>query len=255
MAVPTVGTTKTSHRIAEDTETFSNHDQSHIVDTSTTLLVADVFTAGNESAQNDTDFTVTWDVPTANESFTRVNLPTRASKTASDPHIQTWALLNPTVKTANVNFNLSAGTYANCVVHITNYLGTDTSVLGDAISFVADDVNLTDSTTCDITSGGTTGNLLYAVAGYKGTDTDPIDLSAGWTSISTKYDDPGGESSDWATHLATKDAASAITFTGTGADPHENNMGVMFEIAPSSGLPSFHAARRGVGRGIGRGIG
>ena len=229
-AVPTVGTTKTAHRIAEDSETFSNFDQSHTIDSSTTLVVVNVWTAGDETGTDDSNFSVKWDPPVADQALTRINLPTRTSKTASDPHVQTWALLNPTVKTANMNFNLSAGTYANTVIHITNYIGTSVASLGAAVSFLDDTVNLSDSTTCVISSAGAAGNLLYAVAAWKGTDTDPLNLSSGWTSISTKYDDPGNETGDWATHLVTKNAASAITFTAAGVN--DTNMCILFEVAP-----------------------
>ena len=231
MAV-TVGTTKTAERVSESGVTITDENVAHTVDANTTLIVVDVIVQGNWGGANDGDFSVTWDQPTANESLTRVNLPTRVDKTGNDPHIQTWGALSPTAKSANIRLLLSDGTYNNVVCHVTNYLGTSVASLGAAIAFVDDDVNLSDSATCVIGSGGTVGNLLHAVGAWKGTDTDPINLSSGWSGISTKYDDPGGETGDWATHLANKAAASAITFTAAGAGSPENCMAVMLQIAP-----------------------
>jgi len=238
-----VGPTRTVERVADSTTSVSDEDVAHVVDANTTLLVVDVWTAGNET--EDANLSITWDQPGVDEALTRVHLPTRTSKTSGDPHVQTWAILNPTAKAADIQFLLSSGTMENVVIHATNYRGTSVASLGAAITFLDDDVNLVDTDTCDIASDGTAGSLLHAVCAFRGLDTDPLDFSAGWASLRYEYGTTG--SANWASHAVSKEGPSAVSWDAQGSDPDENNMGVMFEISPpaaAAGNPWNHYAQQ-----------
>ncbi len=229
-----VGPTKTTVRLSESGSSHTDTDEAHEMDAGTTLCVVDVITRGIDTDAEDAGFTVVWDTAGVNEALTRVFLDSRAGLDTNDPHFQTWAILNPTIKSALMEFKLSTGSYTNCVVHITNYIGTNTVSLGAALKFVADDFTRGgDSATCDIPIGKTTDKLLHAISAWKGTDTDPLDITTlGWGSIGTNY--LPNTTANFATHLAEKPGASAITFDAQGTDPDENNYGYIFEIASPS---------------------
>jgi len=239
-----VGPTKTSKRVASYDDTFDDRDVAHIVDVGTTLVVFNLICRGDETHQNHLDSTITWDSPGVNESLKRIHLPARVGKTNNDPYIQTWALLNPTAKSANMRMLMSVGDWnGNVVVHITNYIGTETSHLGGAIRFVGKAENLSDQTECHIGLRGSSENLLHAVAAYKGTDTAPLPITElSWATISTNYYETLA-TANWSSHLASSPGGTAITWSATGSDPDENNMGVMFEIMPPESNKVGHVVR------------
>ena len=206
---------------------WSSLDVNYITTASCELLIASMGVLANDEAIN----IPVWDVPTANESFTLIDQTTN-SGLAGDMTTYTWGLISPTVKTANVNFLPASGTINTSGTSIQCFKGVDTASVAAATTFIDECVNDVNSIDCVISSGGTSGNLLYAAVTFRGGDQDPITFN-GWTEIVTA----SGTSTNFALMTSgTKNAASALDWDSQTSDENAGHM-IDLVVAPSGGAP------------------
>jgi hypothetical protein len=147
---------------ATRTTTGTDASISHTVDSDTTLLVVSIFYEAAETVSG----TPQWSLG-GGENLTLVDATT-SSGNPNDMAMETWALVNPTAGAGTVSITVSSND--NSISTAVNYLGTATSSVAAAIAFLEEDVNDAITNTTVFASAGTSGNTLYAAAGFKGAD-------------------------------------------------------------------------------------
>lgn len=195
---------------------------SHTVDTNTTLLLVFI------GLQANIDILTT---PTFDGGDLTLIRESTNSGTSGNMHNYVYAMVNPTVKTADITMTTNTTSHTTLVA--INYIGTIVSSPGAAVLFLSEDVNDDPTTTSVIASGGTTGNALLFVGNFRGGDGDPSSNDATFTELA---DGATGThtSSDAAYYVADllDSAPSAITVTWAVED---ENAAQYFQIVAAAG--------------------
>lgn len=211
-----------SSRVRTNTGTDANIS-SHEVDANTTLLVVSTF---YEAAETVTQ-SVLWRAAGGDETLTLVDETTRSGQ-AADVCVSTFALVSPSIETANIRITHSEND--NSISVATNYIGTKTTSVADAIQLLTEDVNneAGETNTTVFGSAGTSGNALYTAASCKGGDADP---SSNANSFFEIYDAASGTgaTTDIAAYVTDLLNSAPSAFTGTWAVT-DSNAGHYLEI-------------------------
>jgi len=196
---------------------WSSIDVGFTVTSSCELLLASMNVGANDDPVN----VPVWDVETANESFTLIDQTTPLVEGGNHTHY-TWGLINPTDKAANVNFTPGTGTISWSTATIQCFKGVDNASVAAATNFIDECVgNDGLDSDCDISSGGTSGNLMYGSVGFRGSDQDPI-TATGWTEVIEVA--PSAGSAAPVVYTAWKASATALNWTGSQNDEFAGHM-------------------------------
>ena len=191
---------------------------SHTVPTGTTLLVVSTATRAPEVLSS-----ITWNT---SESLTEVR-STGAGGAGSDIEIATFAIVSPTVTTANVDVVWESSVNPDWVV-ISNWTGTVITSVAAAMIFISEDDNVDPTNTTVLTTGGSSGNLIYVAAACVGDDASPGSESPVFTEIANTNTGGGdGGNPDQSLFAGFIAAPSACTITWAATD---ENSGHLLEI-------------------------
>lgn len=145
---------------------------------------------------------------------------------AGDHHSWLYGFIATAAKTATIAFNTSVADYHG--VGAVNFAGTKTASVADAVNFLSEDVNNTNTDTNVHASAGNAGNALIVMAGWRGGDITPSTVDNSFNEI---YDRATGSAPAVDTaHMMAEllDAApSAVTVTMGGSD---QNAGIFIEL-------------------------
>ena len=163
----TIGATRSSFS-SSTTNTSASH--SHTIDANTTVLVVTVRLKANETVSG----TPQWQGDgESNQNLTLIHASTSSAST-SDVRVYVYALLNPAGTTGTTAITLSS----NIAVFAssTNWIGTETSSLGDAVKYISEEVsNVGSETNSQVLPAGTqtTGSTLIVASVFYGGDGNP----------------------------------------------------------------------------------
>jgi hypothetical protein len=132
-------------------------------------------------------------------------------------------------KTANVVITFGNAAATTAIVH--NWTGVDTASLAAATNFISDAVNDSPSSTTVLSSGGSSGNTLYANGGIR------INTrTATWATFAEIAEYAGGLYTFVDAEYTSPPSGDTITWDGS-----DENVGVLIEIVAASGGVSIAA--------------
>jgi len=203
--------------LSSTTRTVTGTDASitHTVDSGTTLLVVSVFYEAAETVSG----TPQWSLG-GGENLTLVDATT-SSGSAQDVAMETWALVSPTSGAGTVTITVSSND--NSISTATNYIGTQTSSVANAISLLEEDVNDAATGTTVFASAGTVGNALYTAAGFKGGDGTPSSNSDSFFEIFDGESGGGSVVADISAYVTDLLDSAPSAFTGSWNVSDENS--------------------------------
>lgn len=220
-------------RVGSESEGFAAYDANwgplnigHTIPSGATLVMVSATVPANK----DDIGGIVWDTIGVNEALTLVHATT-SSDSGGDVKTFTYAIVNPTAKSADMRISPVGADNSTISAGVVNYDGTETASVAAATDFHEEDVNNTNSATLVFASAGTGGNLLYAAGGFVNNDADPIALSGTWTDVLQVTD--ATQTQELILAIAEEDPAAALTMTRDGAD--NECAGHMLEIIVASG--------------------
>jgi hypothetical protein len=163
----TIGTTQSSFS-SSSTNTSASH--SHTIDAGTDVLLVTVALQGFETVSG----TPQWQGDgESNQNLTLIHAST-SSGSNNDVRVYIYALLNPSGTTGTTAITLSSN--ITVFASSTNWIGTETSSLGDAVKYISEEVsNVGSETSTQVLPAGTqtTGSTLIIASVFYGGDGNP----------------------------------------------------------------------------------
>ena len=211
MTAPSRVGTSTNNTGSGDPVTFSH----------TTTSDTDLLTVSFGITANETVVGVTFD----GNALTLIHATTPSGNNR-DVYMLTYGIVSPGAKTATVSIDFGNSAAVNTICH--NWTDVDTASVAAATNFIDDAVNNGGSSTAILSSGGTSGNTLYAIGGHF-TTSSATWASAAFTEIG-EY--PGGV--DMVDGEYTSPPAGT-TITWTSAD---ENAAILIEIVAAGAGPA-----------------
>ena len=153
---------------------------------------------------------------------------TTASGSGQDGQTAVYGLILASAqknKTANVVLTFTNSAAVTVIAH--NWNGVDTDSLAAATNFISDDVNDSPTTTSVLSSGGSSGNILYANGGHRQSA-----ATASWGTFTEIAEYAGGLYKFVDADHTSLPAGDTITWSTS-----DENVGVLIEIvaAPAAG--------------------
>jgi hypothetical protein len=237
-AVTESGTSSTDLYDIDEVSDWSSRVVVHTVPSGAEALVCSIFMRGNDATA--TTIAAEWDDGGTDEAMTSVD-ETAANDNGGDLHVETFIRLSPTAATSDVTFTATGGTVDTSSIICTNWDNVDTTDVATATNVIGEEVNNTNSTTCEVASGGTTGNLLYAAIALKHSASEPSPpaYSESWAAVD-QTDSTVDNSTE--AEVAVVAAASAYTATlaNTVSDESACHVIELVEGSAASVVPLIH---------------
>lgn len=228
MTVSSVGTPSSYTGGAGNPITFS-----HTTTSTTELLLVSITTSAAETVS-----TVTFD----SVSMSLIH-GTTPSLVGQDSYSLVYGLVVPAAqKNKTANCVVTFGNAAATTISADNYTGVDTTDLASATNYISDAVNDAPSSSTVLSSGGTSGNLMFGMAGIR-TNT----ITASWGSLTEISELAGGL---YVLTTADGPAPDGDTVTWSGSD---ENAGVLIELVAASVSATVGATSPHMLVNIGRG--
>lgn len=199
---------------------------SHTTTGDTDLLLVTFILEGGETISG---------TPQFNSSDLTLIRDTGSTSNLADVRVYVYGMVSPGAVTANITATFTSNVNPSVVI-CRNWADTETASVVAATNFISEDVNFDPSTTSVLTSGGSSGNTLYAVGGFQGANGAPVGWSSAAFSEITEGTTGPSTTSDFAyadAEYTTLPAGTTITWSSD-----DENTAVLIELvalSPPSG--------------------